>query len=583
MTVDPDFIPNFTPKDIGKLADRPWLSYDEPQVILTQGMRGAGKGVVCDNMAIWLYKAGFNIWHLWGARSLENLYYIINKNCLEKYHNLKIIVDSFYEDNFLKLNQRCECKGLRKKDFDGYLDKTIQSGLVKHVDEKTYRLTDKGKDLHFGRLLHCNCHKAFPVTWMVPNYIQMDEESVERFNGVYWKDFEEYQHHLSEITTEEKKLLEEAKQKKPSYLRPKPLIIVRKITPPTSAQRSETFREEFIKIILEAREQHRIVVMNPAIFEGSLDKFECIAEIFKMMKHLMNNTEHFLPLTEEQVGKPRKYWSRKQMSWHKVAIIINELRSVSPSSQLSGEKEANRSKRAIFDFIPEARHYRVTLIGDYQRPDDVLPTIRHNPNITIVKNGSRNILGDDWKWLFDTAEKWQMSVTSKILRRDVKSMNYVRYMKEKSSKLKRILDTKPCVDELKANEAYITYPNQEYKREIFSLPEFHHKQSNESFSQDTGIKWTIDTKKKDTVDKTLTISEKKQTVKVKKKIKEDIFRKMQYWRETEKKSWDQIKEELVALQNDGIISDMGYADKKPEYFSNRYGDWKRKQSQPEEA
>jgi len=533
-----------------------------------------------DNIVQNMYDEGFNIWHLWGARSLENLYYIINKNCKEKYHNLKIIVDSFYENTFLKLNQICECKGLRKKDFEGWLDLAIQSGLVLKV-ERGYRLSDKGSDLHHNKLLHCNCYKTIPVSWMVPNYIRIDEESLDRFNGAFWKDRDEYKQHLLEITTDEKFLLQEGKLLKPSYLRPKPLIIIRKITPPTSTQRAEVFREEFIKIALEARDERRIVVMNPAIFEGQLDKFETIAEIFKMMKYLMNSTEHFLPLTEQKVGKARKYWTKRQKSWHKIAVVINELRSVSPSNTLSGEKDANRSKRAIFDYIPEARHYRNWLLGDLQRPDDVLPTIRHNPNVTIVKNGSRNILGDDWKWLFDSTEKWQLNTASKLLHQDVKTMNYVRFMKKKRQKLERILNMKPCVDELKKNEGYVCWPNQEYKKVNFYLPSFHHKQSNESFMLDTGIRWQVDTKKKETIAKTLTTKEKKQAINNKKKQKDDIFKRIDNWRVVEGKSWPQIKEELVQLQKDGVIPDMGYVHRTPAYFSNEYAKWKKKQTAPE--
>ncbi len=581
MEIIDDFVPQFTTKEVGNFADKPWLDLDDPQVILVQGMRGAGKGVTIDNIVQRMYDEGFNIWHLWGARSLENLYYIVNKNCKEKYHNLKVIVDAFYEQNFLKLGQRCECKGLRREEFDGYLDLAIQSGLVKNVSEKSYKLTDKGHDLHFNKLLHCNCFKTIPVSWMVPNYVKVDEESVDRFNGAYWNNEKEYFKQSMEITSKDRQLLQEGKLLKPSYLRPKPLLIIRKITPPTSTQRAEVFREEFVKIILEARDEHRIVCMNPAIFEGQLDKFETIAEIFKMMKYLMNSTEHFLPLTQQKVGKARKYWTRRQKSWHKIAVVINELRSVSPSNTLSGEKGASGSKRAIFDYIPEARHFRNWLVGDYQRPDDVLPTIRDNPNITIVKNGSRNILGDSWKWLFDSTERWQIKTTGKLTRKDIKNMAYVRFMKSKHPRLSRILDMSPCVDELKKNEGYICWPNQEYKKVNFYLPSFHHKQSNESFMLDTGIRWDVDTTKKETIAKTLTTRERKQAIQNKKKQKDDIFKRIENWRVVEGKSYPQIKEELVQLQKDGVIPDIGYANKTPAYFSNEYGKWKKKQITPE--
>jgi len=44
------------------------------------------------------------------------------------------------------------------------------------------------------------------------------------------------------------------------------------------------------------------------------------------------------------------------------------------------------------------------------------------------------------------------------------------------------------------------------------------------------------------------------------------------------KSWMEIKEELVELQKVGIIPHMGYENKTPVYFSNLFGEWKKKQA-----
>ena len=67
----------------------------------------------------------------------------------------------------------------------------------------------------------------------------------------------------------------------------------------------------------------------------------------------------------------------------------------------------------------------------------------------------------------------------------------------------------------------------------------------------------------------------------KKKIKLEIVRKIQHWRNNDKKSWEQIKEELVQQQKDGIIPDMDYESKHPFYFSNWYGQWKNRLEQSE--
>ena len=70
----------------------------------------------------------------------------------------------------------------------------------------------------------------------------------------------------------------------------------------------------------------------------------------------------------------------------------------------------------------------------------------------------------------------------------------------------------------------------------------------------------------------LVSSEKKQI----KAIKADIYKRMKNAKFTENKEWGDIGIELVKLQTDGIIPDMGYAGKDGDYFSNLFNRWKRK-------
>jgi len=116
-----DFAPSFVPRKPKKFTDEPWLSFDEPQVILWQGMRSSGKGVAVDNTAEQLYKAGINIWHLWGARSFENLYWAVNKNCIDHYKKMKIITDAFYQKEIHGLENYCLQNGLKKEEYERYL------------------------------------------------------------------------------------------------------------------------------------------------------------------------------------------------------------------------------------------------------------------------------------------------------------------------------------------------------------------------------------------------------------------------------------------------------------------------------
>jgi len=574
-----EFVPNFKQREPIKNASLDWLSFDEPQILFYQGMRGSGKSVVVDETVERLYKQGFLILHLWGARSLENLYYAVNKNCKSHYDKLKIIVDAFLKSQPLSLKEYCSSKGLSSEEYNRYFQTALQTNLVENLTEHQYQLTDYGKQLQRRELLHCNCHKSYPIIMAVPDYLEFDNESVDRFNGNYFRDLKHYTQYFSEITTEQKRLLNEGSLPIPEYAREKPVIKIQYFTTPTSTDRKKKFHDEFTKIILDARKEHRILVMNPTLFEGEMDKFYTLAEIFRMIPNLMTRSGHFKPLTTNEVGKPRKYWSRKQKSWHKVAIVINEVRSVAPSSNLHGDKDAGISKKAVFGYVPEARHFKTWFLADYQDDSDLYSGIKKQGNLTIIKRGSRNILGENFSWLFAKVEYDRIGLVRKLKRkfRDIEKIEHLRVMENRIPQLKKYLDQRrPYVDELPDNRAYVTWANQEIKLITVNLPSWHHRQSTEDFLQDTGITWTVNKDKKPVEKSALTKREQKEASKQSKAIKEDVMLRMLQMRDVEKKSWVEIQEELVALQNSGVLPQMEYETKDGKYFSNLYGKFKKK-------
>lgn len=572
-----EFIPKFRPSKPKKLSDEDWLDFEEPQVILFQGMRSSGKGVAVDRTAERLYKEGILILHIWGARSFENLYWAVNKNCRESYSKMQFIVNAFY-DNFSKnqgLKSICISKGMTTNDYEKFVEIMKYDGLLEMQDDANIRLTKKGIDLHNGKLLYCKCHRAYPISWIVPDYIEIDKESIDRFNGVYWNDWSEYNSDYIKcriddfISKEEFETKYPDGLKKPKEFQPKPLILIKKITTPTSAARKEIFREEFIQLVLEARKQHRVVVLNPAIFEGVMDKFDTITEIMRIIPYLMNKSGHFMPLSEKDVGKPQKDWDKWQRSYHKIAIVINELRSVAPSSRLSGEKDSGKSKKAIFDIIPEMRHMKTWFLGDFQNPDDLYAGVRYQANVIIIKRASRNILGGDWSWLFDKIEY------------NRKGMLEYRFggVSERHPKIKEQLDfARPKIDELLDNKGYVTFINNEIKLETFDMPSFHHKTSLEDFQKDTKIKWKVNKSKKSTEDKESTQSEEKTASRQKKAVKEDILQKIDYMKINQHKTFPEIKDELVSMESQEMIPNMGYSEKDPGYFNRWYLRWKKKQN-----
>ena len=178
-----EFVPTFAQATPSKLTSKPWLSSEEPQVLLFQGMRGSGKGVSVDQTAEWLYNQGLTILHIWGARSLENLFWSVNLNCKEKYEKLlnkpKFIVSKFFEKSGGSLEERCLENNLNPftsvEDYESEIQTSIEMGFIREDNEGKFELLDKGYDLHDGNLLHCKCHKAYPILLIVPNYIEFEK------------------------------------------------------------------------------------------------------------------------------------------------------------------------------------------------------------------------------------------------------------------------------------------------------------------------------------------------------------------------------------------------------------------------
>ena len=161
-------------------------------------MRGSGKGVAIDSTAEKLYNKGFLILHIWGARDFENLYWAINKDCHDHYKKMNLIAGSFFEKSSLRIKERCLAKGMTAEDYSKYLEIMKNEKMINQVGNALV-LLEKGHELHNGVLLHCKCFKTHPITWAVPDYVDVNQETLDKFNQreidrhvEYYKDWNEY-------------------------------------------------------------------------------------------------------------------------------------------------------------------------------------------------------------------------------------------------------------------------------------------------------------------------------------------------------------------------------------------------------
>src|SRR5579872_2029343 len=75
-------VPNHSVRQV----DQPWKSAKKVRVHFFWGDRGSGKSNAMESTAEEYYNEGLNVWHIWGARSYENLFWAVNRNCERKWH-----------------------------------------------------------------------------------------------------------------------------------------------------------------------------------------------------------------------------------------------------------------------------------------------------------------------------------------------------------------------------------------------------------------------------------------------------------------------------------------------------------------
>jgi len=130
MSFDPNNNPYMT-RTISIAKHGAWIDSKNPKVYLCQGMRGGGKSLLNEMIAEQLFLRHWTVLDLLGARTLENLYWCINKN---------------HRDDYL---------------------------AEVRVDQ-----SKKG-------IIHCNCNTRYPITILCPEYISFDQDTIDTFNHKY--------------------------------------------------------------------------------------------------------------------------------------------------------------------------------------------------------------------------------------------------------------------------------------------------------------------------------------------------------------------------------------------------------------
>lgn len=551
-----------------------------PQVIFIQGKRMAGKDYVLENLVTTAFDNGITSFHGWGARNNENVFYAYNNNCKHKWEFTFKLLNSLAEQE----NGLMERKKLMKlmdmysdEMFDFYINQFKKEKWIgtKTDTEQTFiGLTEKGYDVTQDEPLHCNCHKAYPVTMFVPSYISISPKSIERYNKQYFWDYKEYQeaflkNYVNDILPKSTNFW---KIEKPPKMQ-KELFKVVYFTVPTK-KKQDGFIDQFKRYILGLRSEHRIGVQNPRMFAGP-DKFLTLATEINALPNIMTSPDFSKP-TEEFIGKPEHMWNKWERSWDKLLIALGELKTIVPSQKMSGETQSTDTKRALFDKVGEWRHWKMWLIGSYQNPEDLYAGVRYQADYIGIKRASKNLLGDDFAWLFaDIEEKRREAYRKSGISEDVLDNTswlidqqiHARVNRE-YPRIQNLPDDLMVVTDIDNSWYYIKVPELNH----------HHKHTLESFDDvfKLDIKMIDETTGNEVALETVVQEEDDKRPTKNNKSHQELMERIDYMVETQHKKMPEIASELTPETEWKLLDDK-QKKKLTTKIYNQYNYWKQSQ------
>ena len=375
------------------------------QVIFYAGKRKAGKDYVLEKCVTVAHDNGITSMHGWSARSMENAFYAYNNHCESKWEFTKNFLNLLVEtkDGIRDRQTMMQLTDLHNdKMFDFFINEFLKESWIRTKDNMI-GITNKGYDILKDPPLRCHCKKAYPILIFVSNVFTISPTSIEEYNrkqAKFW-DYKEYHEALM------KGLVKGCLPKDVNYWNiDKPpkmqreLVKIFYFNSPTP-KKTDQFASQFKQYMLQLRSEHRIGVQSPQLLSN---KFFTLAAEINALPDIMTSRE-FEHLTEEEVGKPEYMWDKWQRNHDRFLLALSELKTIAPSQKMSGEVLSTEAKRALFDKVGEWRHWNMHLLGSYQNPEDLYAGIRYQADYVVIKRASKNLLGDDFAWLFASVEE----------------------------------------------------------------------------------------------------------------------------------------------------------------------------------
>lgn len=401
-------------------------------ITFVQGNRGSGKSTVDELIAEEHFKMGHTVIDLHSAGNYESLYWCIKHDCKNFWDKVR----------------------------------TEQEKIPDPMNRQP-------------EPLHCNCDNRYKIILVVPDYVQFDEGALDEFNGRFYtkKEWSDLGHlEYGKLVTKNNGEKVRQRPERPDYVQ---WIKVRKLTIPNKGYKNrDMFVTELTNIMLMGQKERRIIVFNPIFYKDTPHKLVTLEKVLREVPAIVQT--NFKAMTPRDVANfrgveepiPFSKYTPQEENRHRVTILMREFGSL-VSSQLTEERNQVIVKKAVFALVKVLRHFHISLVGDFQRANDIYSGVREQRDYFVWKCSNIDIVSDDYEWLRkDIKEK-----RDEIIKKGLPAQAYALY---------------PNLEDLKPNQMYVLYPQKNergnrYKLFEVRMPTFHHHQADDDFEVETGI------------------------------------------------------------------------------------------------
>ncbi|MDF2423678.1 MAG: hypothetical protein OPY03_00065 [Nitrosopumilus sp.] len=240
-------------------------------------------------------------------------------------------------------------------------------------------------------------------------------------------------------------------------------------------EENKELRRLFLHELKFARDegQKRVVVFNIGFWNIEFQRMNTLSLLIRALE--MAKNEIFYPLQIHD--RPYSEWTDREKTYDKIFMLFRELGDVADNTiktDLGGW--STFVKKALGWYIKKGRQLNCSLIGDMQRPDDVMGKIRDHADWFHCKKSPVKLLGEGFKEFLDYLDFHREELIYKTEAKFTGNYDEVN---------KRF----PRVQDLTQSFGWAVSNDEVYRLTRYVMPKHHHWRPEDHWNRITGIYW----------------------------------------------------------------------------------------------